>query len=152
SVDDSREEIMMAMLAAGAGRADRIAEMRLREQLSELARSGRHSGFSELASTIAHEINQPLGAIVANTEALELLLQSPAPDLTELKEVVANIRSDSLRAADVIRDLRNFLNRTKIELKEVDLVEPVRDTIHFLSALAVNADISSSLALIPLPV
>jgi signal transduction histidine kinase len=126
--------------------------VQLRQRLAEFDRSRRHSMVSELASTIAHEINQPLGAIVANTETLELLLQSPAPDLTELREVVADIRFDSQRAADVIRNLRNFLNRSKPELREVDLAEPVRDTIQFLAALAANADISSSLAPMPLPV
>jgi signal transduction histidine kinase len=107
---------------------------------------------SELATAIAHEINQPLGAILANTETLELLLQSPAPDLAELREIAADIRCDSLRASDVIRHLRDFLRRSTVELREVDLAKPVRDTIHFLSALAVNANIRSSLAPTPLPV
>jgi signal transduction histidine kinase len=130
------------------------AEVKLRQRLAELARSHRHSVARELAATIAHEINQPLGAILINTETLEALLQSPAPDLTELRAIAADIRLDSQRAADVIRHLRNLLQKSNLEIKEVDLTEPVRDAIHFFSALAVaqNAHVSSSIAPMPLPV
>jgi signal transduction histidine kinase len=138
------------LLAQGA----LIRSSRLRQRLAELAYSSRHSVVSELAGTIAHEINQPLGAIAINTETLETLLQSPAPDLTELRELAADIRRDTQRAAGVIRHLRDYLERSTVELRDVDLAEPVRDAIHFLSALAVarNGSISSSIAPIPLPV
>ena len=130
------------------------AEAQLRQRLAELARSHRSSLARELAATIAHEINSPLGAILTNIETLELLLQSPAPDLTELRVIAADIRLDSQRASDVIRHLRNLLNKSNLELKVVDLTEPVRDAIHFYSALAVarNAHVSSSVAPMPLPV
>jgi signal transduction histidine kinase len=120
--------------------------------LAELAHFGRHSVVGELVASIAHEINQPLGAIITNSETLEVLLQSPAHDLTEMREIAADIRSDSYRAADVIQHLQNFLKRSTFELRNVDLAEPVQDTIHFLSALAVNANINCSIAPIPLPV
>jgi signal transduction histidine kinase len=130
------------------------AEAQLRQRLAELARSHRSSLARELAATIAHEINSPLGAILTNIETLELLLQSPAPDLTELRVIAADIRLDSQRASDVIRHLRNLLNKSNPELKVVDLTEPVRDAIYFYSALAVarNAHVSSSVAPMPLPV
>jgi signal transduction histidine kinase len=130
------------------------AEVQLRQRLAELARSHRYSVARELATTIAHEINSPLGAILTNTETLEVLLQSAAPDLTELRAIAADIRLDSQRAADVIRHLRNLLKKSNLEIKEVDLTEPVRDAIHFFSALAVaqNAHVSSSIAPMPLPV
>ena len=142
----------MAKVAASLMHANQIADVQLRQRLAQLAHSSRHSTVGELVATIAHEINQPLGAIVANAETLEALLQSPAPDLTELREIAADIRCDSQRAAEVIRHLRNFLKRSTLELREVDLAEPVRDTIHFMSALAVDANISSSITPIPLPI
>jgi signal transduction histidine kinase len=64
-----------------------FSEFRLRQRLAELARSDRYSLAVELAATIAHEINQPLGAILANSETLEAMLQSPASDLLELREI-----------------------------------------------------------------
>jgi len=130
------------------------AEAQLRQRLAELARSHRSSLARELAATIAHEINSPLGAILTNIETLELLLQSPAPDVTELRAIAADIRFDSQRASDVIRHLRNLLNKSNPELKVVDLAEPVRDAILFYSTLAVarSAHVSSTLAPMPLPV
>ena len=151
----------MAKVVAGAGPADRWScmsvtaiEVQLRQRLAEVARSCRYSVAGELTATIAHEINQPLGAILANSETLEAMLQSPAPDLMELREIAADIRRDSQRAADVIRHLRNLLKKSTLELREIDLTEQVRDAIHFFSALAVarNANVSSSIGPMPLPV
>lgn len=142
----------MADVVAGAGRADRNTEVWLRQRLAELTHLGRHSAVGELVASIAHEINQPLAAIVTNSETAKVLLQSSAPDLTELKEIAADILRDGRRAADVILHLQDFLKRSSFELRDVDLAEPVQDAIHFLSALAVNANIRSSIATIPLPV
>jgi nitrogen fixation/metabolism regulation signal transduction histidine kinase len=149
----------MDKVAVGPRRDDRrsyvaAVEVQSYQRLAELGHSHRHSVVGEIAATISHEINQPLGAIVTNAETLEVLLRSPASDLTELREIAADIRRDSQRAADVIRRLRNFLERSTVELREIDLAEPVRDALRFFSALAVarNSNISSSIAPIPLPV
>ncbi|WP_426614520.1 sensor histidine kinase [Bradyrhizobium sp. McL0616] len=129
-------------------------DVQLRQRLAELARSHRYSVARELAATIAHEINQPLGAILANAETLEALLQSPKPDLSELGAIAADIRLDSHRAADVIRNLKNLLKRSNPEFKEVNLNEPVQDAIRFFTALTVAQDtpVRSSIAPMPLPV
>jgi signal transduction histidine kinase len=131
-----------------------FAELQLRQRLAELARSSRYSLAAELAATIAHEINQPLGAILANSEMLETMLHSPAPDLLELREIAADIRRDDQRAADVIRHLQNPLKKLTLKFRDVDLNDPVRDATHFFLALAVarNANVSSSIAPTPLPV
>jgi signal transduction histidine kinase len=142
----------MAKMASGAARANQITEVQLRERLAELAHSSRHSVVGELAASIAHEINQPLGAVVTNSETLELLLRAPAPDLKELREIAVDILRDAQRAADVIRHLRKVSTRSTFELRNVDLAEPVQDTVRFMSAFAVNASISSSIAPTPLPV
>jgi signal transduction histidine kinase len=129
-----------------------FAEIQVRQRLAELTRANRYSLAGELAATISHEINQPLGAILTNSETLEAMLQSTTPNLSELKEIAADIRRDDQRAADVIRHLRNLLKKASVELKDVDLNEPVRDAIHFFSTLAVarNAQLSSSLAPTPM--
>jgi signal transduction histidine kinase len=131
-----------------------IAEVQLRQRMTELAHSNRHSLAGELAATIAHEINQPLGAILTNSETLEAMLQSPTPDLSELREIAADIRRDDQRASDVILHLRRLLKKHPLELKAIDLNEPVREAIHFLSPLAdaQNTEFDSSIAPAPLPI
>jgi C4-dicarboxylate-specific signal transduction histidine kinase len=62
--------------------------------MAELAHVNRQATAGELSSSIAHELNQPLGAILTNAETAELILDSPSPDLAELKEILADIRRD----------------------------------------------------------
>jgi signal transduction histidine kinase len=135
-------------------RRRQIAEVHLRQRMTELARANRHSMAGELAATISHELNQPLGAILTNSETLDAILQSPAPDLSELREIVADIRRDDQRASDVIRHLRTLLSKSPLELSDIDLNDPVQETVQFFSALAVarSVDLNSSVSPMPLPV
>jgi signal transduction histidine kinase len=131
-----------------------LAEVQLRQRLTELAHANRFAIAGELTASIAHELNQPLGAILTNSETLDAMLQSPAPDLAELKTIADEIRRDDKRASDVIRHLRNLLKRYPPEFNDVDFNDPVRDAVEFLSVLANSrsVDLSSSIAAIPLPV
>jgi signal transduction histidine kinase len=135
-------------------RRRQIAEVQLRQRMTELAHANRYSMAGELAATISHELNQPLGAILTNSETIDAILQSPAPDLSELREIVADIRRDDQRAADVIRNLRTLLSKSPPELDDIDLNDPVRETVQFFSALAIarSVDLNSSVAPMPLPV
>jgi signal transduction histidine kinase len=112
------------------------AERESRNHLTELAHANRQATAGELSSTIAHELNQPLGAILTNTETAELILSSPAPNLTELKEILADIRRDDIRAGEVIHRMRGFLRRAPFEEKAVDLNDTVRKVFDFLSVQA----------------
>jgi len=71
--------------------------------------------MGQLASALAHELNQPLGAILRNAEAAELFLQHDPPELGELRPILADIRADDQRARDVIERLRALLKRRSIE-------------------------------------
>ena len=135
-------------------RRRQIAEVQLRQRMTELAHANRYSMAGELAATISHELNQPLGAILINSETLDAMLQSPAPNLSELREIIADIRRDDQRASDVIRHLRTLLKKSPLELNDIDLNDPVRETVQFFSALAVarSIDLNSSIAPMPLPV
>jgi signal transduction histidine kinase len=135
-------------------RRRRFAEVQSHQRLTELAHSNRYSLAGELTATIAHEINQPLTAILANSVTLELMLQSPSPDLSELREIAADIRRDDQRAADVIRHLRNLLNKSPPEFNDIDLNEPVLEAVRFFSSLAIarNVDLKSLVASTQLPI
>jgi signal transduction histidine kinase len=112
------------------------AEVDARQRMAELARVNRYSTAGELTSSIAHELNQPLGSILTNAETAELMLKSPNPDIEEVREILADIRRDDQRAGEVIHRLRSLLKKTPFELKIVDLNEIVRETTEFLAGLA----------------
>lgn len=85
---------------------------RLRE---ELAHASRVSSMGQLATGLAHELGQPLGAILRNAEAAEMLMDQASPDLVEIRAILADIRQDDQRAAGVIERMRAFLKRRSVE-------------------------------------
>jgi signal transduction histidine kinase len=118
-------------------RRRRLAEVQSRQRMAELARVIRFSTAGELTASIAHEINQPLGSILTNAETADAILQSSSPDIAELKDIVKDILQDDRRASEVIRRMRSLLTKAPFELKSLDLNDVARETVEFLSALAV---------------
>jgi signal transduction histidine kinase len=118
-------------------RRRQFAEVQSRQRMAELAHVNRFSTAGELTASIAHEINQPLGAILTNAEAADEILKSPTPDIAELKDIVKDILQDNRRAGEVIRRMRSLLKKAPFELKNIDLIDLVRETVEFLSALAI---------------
>jgi signal transduction histidine kinase len=106
--------------------------------MTELAHVNRFSTAGELTASIAHEINQPLGSILTNTETAQAILKSPNPNINELNEILGDILKDDQRATEVIRRMRSLLKKAPFELKNFDLDEVVEETIRFFSALAVS--------------
>ena len=137
--------LMQAGLIAGLLREHRrrqFAEVQSRQRMAELAHVNRFSTAGELTASIAHEINQPLGAILTNAETAAAILKSQRPDIAaladvvELKDIVNDILEDDRRATEVIRRMRSLLKRAPFELKQFDLNEVVQETIRFFSALS----------------
>jgi C4-dicarboxylate-specific signal transduction histidine kinase len=119
-------------------RRRQLAEVQARQRMAELAHVNRFSTAGELTASIAHEINQPLGSIMTNAETANAILKSPTPDIAELKDIVNDILLDDRRAAEVIRRMRSLLKKAPFELKNIDLNDLVRETVEFLSSLAVG--------------
>ncbi|WP_295393122.1 ATP-binding protein [uncultured Thiodictyon sp.] len=105
-----------ADVLAAAQLASRLqdSEMVLQRLRSQLAHASRVSLLGQLASALAHELNQPLGAILRNAEAAELFLAQEPPDLDELRAILVDIRQDDLRASGVIERLRSLLKRRSL--------------------------------------
>ena len=122
-------------------RRRQFAEVQSRQRMAELAHVNRFSTAGELTASISHEINQPLGSILTNAETAQAILRSPNPDIAELDEIVADIVQDDRRATEVIRRMRSLLKKTPFELKNLDFNDLVRDTVEFLSSLAVGRKI-----------
>jgi signal transduction histidine kinase len=117
-------------------RRRRVAEAQAKQRLSELARVNRHLVVNELGSSIAHELNQPLGAILNNAETVKILLGTDSPNLDELREIVDDILRDDRRAGEVILRLRNLLTKEPFELQTVDLDQTASEVLKLLSATA----------------
>jgi signal transduction histidine kinase len=117
-------------------RRRRGAEVESRQRLAELAHVNRYSAIGELTTSIAHELNQPLGSILTNTESAELMLKGTSPDLDEIRHILADIRRDDQRASEVIRRLRSVLRKTPFEARDIGLNETVRDVIGLVAAVA----------------
>ncbi len=125
------------------------AEVQARQRMAELAHVNRFSTAGELTASIAHEINQPLGSILTNAETADAILDSPNPDIAELKDIVKDILQDDRRASEVIRRMRSLLKKAPFELKNLDLNDIVRDTAYFLSSLAVGRKVELASVIAP---
>ena len=120
-------------------RRRQFAEVQSRQRMAELAHVNRFSTAGELTALIAHEINQPLGAILMSAETAEIILKSSSPDIAELGEIVSDILHNNQRATEVIRRMRSLLKKAPFELKSLDLNDLARETVEFLSKLAQRA-------------
>lgn len=123
-------------------RARRLAEVESRQRLTEIARLNRYSAAGELAASIAHELNQPLGSILTNAETAALLLNAPSPDIAELREILSDIKRDDQRASEVIRRLRRMLKKVPFEVRKLELNETVKEAVNLVSALAVGRGVA----------
>ena len=108
----------------------------------ELAHVGRVSVLGQLASSLAHELSQPLGAILRNTEAAEMLLDAERPDVAELKAIIADIHRDDRRAGEVIGRLRALLKRRQMVSQAVSLDALIYDVQAVIRADAASRHVA----------
>ena len=145
--DAHRSEVLLALavvlvqagLIAGLvveRRRRKLAVHAEQKQRAELLHASRVAMVGELTGAIAHEINQPLGAILSNAEAADMMLASGTQRPDELRQILADIRRDDLRAGEVIRRLRGLLARHQVEHQCFDLNEAVADVEPILRAEA----------------
>jgi len=109
----------------------RHAEEQLQREREDLAHALRVATLGELASTLAHEINQPLAAIATNAQAAHRQLASAAID-PEIHEMLRDIGSDAQRAAQVIRRLRALFKKEPSERQLVDIGEVIKEVVGLL--------------------
>jgi signal transduction histidine kinase len=123
--------IISALLVERSRR--RAAEVESRRRLLEVAHLNQSATAGALSASIAHELNQPLGAIRNNTAAAEIILGQETPDLDLIRQILADIRDDDQRASDIIQRLRGLLKkRGDIDWQEFDINEVVKGALHIL--------------------
>jgi signal transduction histidine kinase len=110
----------------------RHGEEALRRSQAELARVSRLSTMGELAGSIIHEINQPLGAVIGNAEVCLRWLNRDPPDIAEARDSITRLARDGRRAADVIKGLRALARKSGLELTNVDINDAIREVLVLL--------------------
>jgi PAS domain S-box-containing protein len=112
----------------------KLGESQLREQREELTHLSRVAVLGELTGALAHELNQPLTAILSNAQAAQrFLLQQPVR-LSEVHEILNDIVAEDKRAGEVIRRLRALLKRGETQLQLLDVNEVVGDVLDLARA------------------
>jgi two-component system sensor kinase FixL len=112
--------------------AHKRAEQEMLRLRQDIAHVGRVSVMGQLASALAHEINQPLGAILRNAEAAALFMKDPSPDLVEVSAILDDIRKDDQRASEVIDRMRALLRRQPVQMIALDLEQVLVDVTTLL--------------------
>jgi C4-dicarboxylate-specific signal transduction histidine kinase len=103
------------------------AEAELRQLRTENWHAHRVAQTGAIAASLAHELNQPLAAVLSNAQAGLRLLADRNPDLDEIRAILTDIVQDDKRAAAVIAGLRAMLRRRETQRERLDLADPVRD-------------------------
>lgn len=111
----------------------RAREEQLRITQAELAHVARVSTMGELAASIAHEVNQPLGAIVGNADICLRWLSEPEPNLAELREALEDISSDGHRASQVISRIRSMVKKRVPDKSPLDFNDVAREVVELIS-------------------
>jgi signal transduction histidine kinase len=127
-----------------------FAEAEASSRRREVVRLNRVTTANVLSSSIAHELNQPLGAILSNTEAAQMLLKASPPDLTQIGEILSDIIRDEQRAGEIILGLRNLLNdRKEADLQALDLNDTVPELVKIVTPEIVKREITLRAVLAP---
>jgi signal transduction histidine kinase len=114
-------------------RRRRLAEAESQLRRTEIAHVARLSVMGVVTASIAHEINQPLGAILSNADAADLMIRNGQVDCTALREILADIRSEDLRASEVIRGLRRLLRKREMRTAVLDVNTEIAEALHHVA-------------------
>ncbi len=112
----------------------RAAEEALRGALGDLERASRLNTMGQLTASIAHEINQPLAAIITNAEACLLWLEADRPDLEEARQAATRIVRNGHRAGDIIKSVRALTRKSTPEMISLGINDVIREVIVLIGA------------------
>jgi signal transduction histidine kinase len=138
-----RFQAIAEIFGFGLERKRAVAEMlRLRNELSYVSRV---TTMAELAASIAHELNQPLGAILNNAEAIQAILASDEPDLEEVKAGIVDIIQDNNRAREIIQRVWALFRREQVVKSKIDLAQMLNEIGRMVRSDSLARNISLSL-------
>ena len=128
-------------------RRRRHAEVVTRRHLATMAHMDRLVGLGQLTASLAHELHQPLGAILRNSEAAKLLLSSGQFSIEEFREIVDDIHRDDKRASEIIRRMKGLLRKRELNQEVIDVNDVVRETIDLVGPAAKNKGVQLDMVL-----
>ncbi|WP_437746863.1 response regulator [Sorangium sp. So ce1504] len=118
---------------------NRAAELKVQRAHDQLAHLNRVSAVSELAASLAHELNQPLAAILSNAQAAERLLAQTPPGIADARAALDDIVADDRRAGQVIQRIRAMLRKGELSVAAMDLSELAREVVRLVASAALLA-------------
>src|SRR5438093_8619604 len=121
--------------------ARKQAELENQLRNMELARVGRVAAMGELAASLAHEVNNPIGAIVANARAAQRSIAAGKIGTEELTELLADIVADGRRAGEVIQGIRNMVRKGKPRRALIQIGDTIRELLRIVHADAIGREI-----------
>ena len=127
-------------------KAEELRTQQLREELAHVTRT---TTAGQLAASLAHELNQPLTAILSNAQTAQVLLAANPPDLAEVRDALGDIEHDSQRAGEVIRRLRALFNKTGQERSVLQINDVIQETLDLLRSEFVMKGVFSQVDLDP---
>jgi|RhiMethySRZTD1v2_1073278.scaffolds.fasta_scaffold16190_5 two-component system, LuxR family, sensor kinase FixL len=116
-------------------------EQQLQQQRDELVQISRVALLGELSGSLAHELNQPLTAILANAQAAQRFLSQDNVDLDEVREILGDIVADDRRAGEIIQRLRQLFRRGALQWQPIEINELVRDVAKLAHGELTGADV-----------
>ena len=125
------------------------AESELQHNRQELAHVTRISTMGELAASLAHELNQPLTAILSNAQAAQRFMAANPADLEEVQEILKDIVQDDSRASEVIQRMRALVKKEEVAFVRLDLGEVIRDVARLVHSDAALLNVDIALELYP---
>jgi len=137
--------LLLAVALEERSRAEREAH----EQRLQLTHLSRVAMLGEMSGGLAHELNQPLTAILSNAQAAEHLIANKTIDNQELREILRDIISSNQRAGEIIRRLRALFKRGETHLERLDANELVRETLSLAQGDLATRSIAPVLKLAP---
>jgi signal transduction histidine kinase len=145
--EDSLRQMNEALVQQMAERER--AEEGLRKTRAELARVARVTTVGEFAASVAHEINQPLGAVVANSDACVAWLAAEPPNLPEARDAAERAAKGATRASEVIFRIRSLISNASTERLPIQLNEVISEIVELTASQASKSGVPITLKLQP---
>jgi len=133
---------ILALAMAASLSEQRRAEEALRQAQADLAHVNRVTTMGELTASLAHEVNQPIAAAVANASACLHWLAAQPPNLDEARAAAMNVVKDGTRAAEIVSHIRLLFKKATPQRELVDLNEVIREMIVLLHSEVTRCSIS----------